>query len=337
MIEKQPFSGQLIVDSLANYFDIGVAKLTFLPLGADANASVYEAQTKDGGSCFVKLKRCHHHDLSITILELLQDAGIEQIIAPIKNVHGQPTQAIDDFTLIVYPFVKGQDGFSLGLTDEQWVILGRTLRQVHEVDVPAAIRKEVRREAYSPKWREALRALYEYMEKPPESDEWAAKLVEFMKGHSEPIHRLADSAERLAEKRKDVPAEFVLSHSDIHGGNVMIDDAGAIYLVDWDDPMMAPKERDLMFIGGGIGNVWNEPDEERLFYLGYGSVDVNPLLLAYYRLERIVEDLALFGQDLLTTTAGGENRPQAYEFFTGMFEPGGVVEIAFKTNEAISE
>jgi spectinomycin phosphotransferase len=66
------------------------------------------------------------------ILELLHDAGIQQIIPPIKTIHGQPTQRIEDFTLIVYPFVKGQDGFSRNLTDNQWLKLGKTLRQVHE-------------------------------------------------------------------------------------------------------------------------------------------------------------------------------------------------------------
>ena len=30
-----------------------------------------------------------------------------------------------------------------------------------------------------------------------------------------------------------------------------------------------PKERDLMFIGGGVANVWNKPHEETLFYKGY--------------------------------------------------------------------
>lgn len=32
-------------------------------------------------------------------------------------------------------------------------------------------------------------------------------------------------------------------------------------IVDWDEPIMAPKERDLMFIGGGVANVWNDPSE----------------------------------------------------------------------------
>ncbi len=67
-------------------------------------------------------------------MELLHDAGIQQIIPPIKTIHGRPTQRIEDFTLIVYPFVEGQDGFSRDLTDDQWIKLGKALRQVHEIE-----------------------------------------------------------------------------------------------------------------------------------------------------------------------------------------------------------
>jgi hypothetical protein len=88
-----------------------------------------------------------------TIVELLQNTGIQQIIPPVKTIHGQPTQRIDDFTLIVYPFIDAQNGFNRALTDEQWLTLGKALRQIHEIDVPSSIQHRVRREAYSPKWR----------------------------------------------------------------------------------------------------------------------------------------------------------------------------------------
>ena len=102
----------------------------------------------------------------------------------------------------------------------------------------------------------------------------------------------------------------MLCHSDIHAGNVLIDGNNTIYIVDWDEPIMAPKERDLMFIGGGVGNVWNKPHEEKLFYKGYGKTEVDSTILAYYRHERIVEDIALYSQELLLTTARGKDRPR---------------------------
>ena len=87
-----------------------------------------------------------------------------------------------------------------------------------------------------------------------------------------------------------------------------------------------------MFIGGGVGNVWNKPHEEELFYMGYGKTKINPIILAYYRFERIVEDIAEYSQVLLLTTSGGEDRRVMYKHFKNMFEPSGVVEIAFKTD-----
>lgn len=337
MKEKQFPSDQFIINCLNIDYGIEVATLTFLPLGADMNASVYKAEAQDQTSYFVKLKRGHHHDISVVIVELLHDAGIQQIIPPIKTIHDQPTHRIEDFTLIVYPFVKGQDGFSRNLTDNQWLKLGKALRQVHEIDVPPSIQKQIRREVYSSKWREAVRSLYIHIENAePIDDKVALKLLKFMKKNLLAIRRLVDRAEQLGQKLQDQSPKFVLCHSDIHGGNVLMDENDTIYIVDWDDPIMAPKERDLMFIGGGVANVWNKPHEEKVFYKGYGKTEVNSTILAYYRHERIVEDIALYGQKLLLTTTGGEDRPEMYNQFIDMFEPQGVVDIAFKTDQGLA-
>jgi len=102
-------------------------------------------------------------------------------------------------------------------------------------------------------------------ESEPSGDDIALKLIAFIKKHSMTIHRLVDRAEQLGKQIQDHTQKFVLCHSDIHGGNVLMDGNDIIYIVDWDDPIMAPKERDLMFIGGGIANVWNKPHEENFF------------------------------------------------------------------------
>ena len=127
-IQKHTLSPQFIINCLNACYGIEVAELTFLPLGADMHASVYKAQTHDQRSYFVKLKRGHHHDIGIAIVELLHDAGIKQIIPPVKTILGQSTQYIEDFTLIVYPFINGQDGFSSNLTDDQWIKLGNSVK-----------------------------------------------------------------------------------------------------------------------------------------------------------------------------------------------------------------
>ena len=48
MIEKSPLQDQRIIDCLNTDYGIEVATLTFLPLGADMNASVYKAEADEG-------------------------------------------------------------------------------------------------------------------------------------------------------------------------------------------------------------------------------------------------------------------------------------------------
>lgn len=336
MIEKSSLSEQRIIDCLKINYGIEVATLTVLPLGADMHASVYKAQTHTQSSYFVKLKRGHHHDISTTIIELLRNAGIQHIVPIVKTIRGQITQHIDDFTLTVSPFVEGRDGFSRNLTDDQWYTLGKVMKQIHEINVPTSIQAKIRRETYSPKWRQVVQSLYPLIDSDPSGDEIAIKLLTFMKKHRAVIHRLVDRAEQLAQKVQDQSSQFVLCHSDLHGGNVLIDENDALYIVDWDDPIMAPKERDLLFIGGGVANVWNKLHEKELFYKGYEKIDVNMTLLAYYRHERIVEDIAEYGQQLLLTKAGGQDRIKWYKQFIAQFDPQGVVEIAFKSDEDLT-
>ena len=335
MIEKSPLSEQRIIDCLKINYGIEVTTLTFLPLGADIHALVYKAQTHNKPFYFVKLKQGHLHDTSAIISALLRNAGIQQIIPLVETIRGQATQRIEGFTLTVFPFIDGYDGFSRNLTNDQWYTFGKVARQIHGINVPLSIQAKIRRESYSPKWREIVRSLYPLIESEPSGDRIAVNLLTFMKKHMAAIHRLVDRAEQLAQIAQDQSSQFVLCHSDLHGGNILIDENDTLYIVDWDDPIIAPKERDLMFIGGGVANVWNKPYEEELFYKGYGKAEVNMTLLAYYRHERIVEDIALYGQQLLLTMKGGQDRINWYNQFIAQFDPQGVVEIAFKTDEEL--
>jgi spectinomycin phosphotransferase len=333
MIAKQSLTDRRIIECLSTHYGIDITTLTPLLLGADMNASVYKAQAHNQRSYFVKLKRGHQHDIGAAILALLHDKGIQQIIPPLKTSQEQLTQHVDECTLIVYPFIENRNGFSQILTDDQWFALGKVLRKVHEIKMPPAIQDQIRRETYSSKWRDIVRSLYGRIEAKPSGDEVAKKLLMFMQGRKEEIHRLVDTAELLSQKICQKSEEFVLCHADIHGGNVLIGTNSSIYIVDWDEPIMAPKERDLMFIGGGVANVWNNPHEEEFFYKGYGETEINMPLLAYYRHERIVQDIAEYAQGLLFTAGGGGNMSEMYKQFTAMFEPRGVVDIAFRTSK----
>lgn len=334
MIDRQLPSDKCIVDCLKASYDIEVKSIIPLSGGADMNAVIYKVQTFDQSSYFLKLKHGYDNDINLTILELLHSRGIQQIIPPIKTIHGRAILPKDDFSIILYPFIEGVNGFSHKLSDQQWIKLGKALRQIHDFDVPSTLLKHIRQETYSPKWRQTVRSFYAYIQDNPASnDVIAIKFMNFLKEHRSIIERLVDRAEELYYIIREQSAKFVLCHSDIHGGNVLMKGNDTIYIVDWDEPIMAPKERDLMFIGGGIANVWNDPQEEVSFYKGYGNTDINISNLAYYRHERIVEDIAEYGQALLLTNFDNiyKDKSEMYKQFVSIFDPQGVVEMAFKT------
>ena len=56
-------------------------------------------------------------------------------------------------------------------------------------------------------------------------------------------------------------------------------------------------------------------------------------MLAYYRAERVVEDVALMAHTILEASASGEDRLKTYVHFMAQFEPGGVVEMAVASDQ----
>jgi spectinomycin phosphotransferase len=100
-------------------------------------------------------------------------------------------------------------------------------------------------------------------------------------------------------------------------------------MVDWDEAVLAPPERDLMFVVGGIGHGLVGPSDTEHFFQGYGQASIDPHLLAYYRHAWAVQDIAAYGeQALLSPGADAAARRAAVEGFRDLFEPGSIVELA---------
>ncbi|MBN9565648.1 MAG: aminoglycoside phosphotransferase family protein [Alphaproteobacteria bacterium] len=320
-----------IIQYLSLSYGINAYDLESLPIGADPCALVFKAQT-EAGDYFVKAIKKEVGSASQVVMNLLLSAGLGRIIPPIQTINDQSIQCVDDMVIAVYPFLKVENGFKQALTAEQWQILGRELKKLHEINVPASLQQQLRHESYSAQFRDAVRSLYASLPAMIPNDPIAQNFIESLTQHSIVIQKLVCRAEALAQSVKDASDPFVLCHEDIHGGNVLIDENNEIYIVDWDSSLMAPKERDLMFIGGGVGNVWNRQYEEELFYKGYGNVQVNRSMLAYYRHERVVEDIALFGESILFANASLDSKLENYHHFQAMFEPNGVVDIALRSD-----
>jgi spectinomycin phosphotransferase len=122
----------------------------------------------------------------------------------------------------------------------------------------------------------------------------------------------------------------VLCHADIHKANILIDEHERLRVVDWDSLALAPRERDLMFIVGGVVVPPRvESDVEARFFEGYGQVEVDAPALAYYRHAWAVQDIGEFADEVFIRAGTDEaTRAGSAGAFRRLFSPGGVVDSA---------
>lgn len=335
MLEKPDIPDDLIISRLQAEYGFHVTSLTFLPLGADMGTVVYRVGTEDGTVYFLKLRK-GFAEIVVTVPLFLKSQGIQKIIIPIETRSKQRWTDFGEYKIILYPFVEGKNGFEMDLSDHHKRKLGKALKAIHSTQVPPEFKGRIPKETFDPRWRGSLKSLQAQIEEMSFPDHNAARLAQFIKTNRSEITRLIQRTEELASELQSKPFELVLCHTDIHGGNMLITEKNDLYIIDWDNPLLAPKERDLMFIGGGIDNIWKNKRDESAFYEGYGKTNIDHAVLAYYRYERVIEDLVAYAEQLLLTNEGGANREQAYERFTGNFEPGSTIEIAQKTDKLLS-
>jgi spectinomycin phosphotransferase len=339
MLEKPQIPDEEILSRLQEEYELRVEELTFLPIGADSRTAVYRVLAKEGAVYFLKLRK-KFREVTVRVPLVLKESGIQEILIPLQTKSKEYWGDFGEYKLILYPFVEGKDGFERELTDQHRQILGSAFRRIHAVQIPADLNELIRKETFSPEWQEDMKSFLEQANHKTFADPTAAKLASFIRSKRTEITHLLERAEQLASQLQSQSREFVLCHSDIHGGNILIRTDGqppVLYIVDWDDPILAPKERDLMFIGGGIDEIWKSERDKAFFDKGYERTDVNLAALAYYRYERVIEDLVVICEQILLTDEGGADREQGYRWFTSNFEPGGTIEIADNTYKLLDE
>ncbi|MBE0697420.1 MAG: aminoglycoside phosphotransferase family protein, partial [Anaerolineaceae bacterium] len=271
---------------------------------------------------------------SVAVPQFLHAQGIRSIIAPLSTRSGRLWGELDPYKLILYPFIEGQDGYQVPLSDAQWRLFGAEMQKIHATRLPAEIADFVPSEEFAPRDRDRVRGFLALVEREIFGDPVAKKVVEIMRLQRSVIEHMLKRGDQLAEELKSQKLEFVLCHADLHAGNLHLTENGDLYIVDWDAPMFAPKEHDLLLIGGA--SPWSGAHVSAKFYEGYsageGEARVDRKTLAYYRYERILVDIAEFCEQLLSTTAGGEDREQSFGYFAGQFQADHEVDVACQTD-----
>ncbi|WP_185448390.1 phosphotransferase enzyme family protein [Kribbella qitaiheensis] len=299
---------------LAEDFGFAVRELEQVHEGADVAAEVWRAT---GELSYAVKWSGGGTDAGPRATAYLASRGIRGVPSPVPTLGGDLWSEREGGRLSVVPWIAGERAARTGLTVEQWTSYGALLAEVHRTEPPAELQAVLPRinpiNARMPALTHSIQAR---LATPKDAIE--EELATVWRAHSDTIATIVEQTEDLA--RRDLGGIPVLCHADPHLGNVLVA-AGQLYLIDWDDVVLAPREQDLLFFLGGMGSLGPATTAQKdAFFSGYGAVDLDATRLTYYRCARALEDIAQWADQAID----GPDREDCLRILQGVLSPDGL-------------
>jgi spectinomycin phosphotransferase len=318
---------------LQEHYDLIPTSLEILPLGLDTAATVYRVVSEQGAAYFLKVKSGSLYQPTCLVPDYLRSQGITAVVAPLPTKKHALWTQIGKWTMTLYPFIEGDTSWT-GMTDEQWKEVGSIFKRIHQVSPPPEGFEPLRKETFDPsEYARSVRTfeaqyVLPHTQAPRGGRASQRALLSSWMEHESTIHEVVTSMEKLAGvlQRRTLP--YVICHADLHPANLLRTPTGRVFVIDWDDVMLAPKERDFIFAGDAPAD-GSAQQKTSPFFQGYGETAVDWVALAYYRYERVVQDVIAFAQEIcFREDLEEELKADEARLFDRMLSEGGEIDAA---------
>jgi spectinomycin phosphotransferase len=270
-------------------------------------------------------------DKNLMLLSYLNKVLGGCVIKPVENYDIELYSKCEDYFIVVFPFIEGKNGFEEALTSTDMQTMGKIIKELHLLDAAYLEDKfAIRRYIHNPVFRSQVREMLKILEHIKSEDSLILELRDFINSAKAQIDDILCILDGLDESIVDKDNVLSLCHTDIHAGNILKTSDDKLYIVDWDQAAIGPKELDLLFFGGGIAIPVNDENEVRSFYSGYGDCSIDCKKLAFYRFARIIEDIALFYQDIMDETVDYEKRKPPLIYLKSNFNHNETIDCAYR-------
>ncbi len=290
MREQPSIPDERLRACLQDQYDLSPVTFEFLPVGHDYNAGVYRAVSEQGTAYLLKVTSRPLYEPRCLVPRYLNDQGITSVVAPIPTTSGTLWTMLSEWTVIAYPFIEGDTSWT-GMTNEQWREVGTIFKRIHQIMLPPAGFEGLLKETFDPteyaRWVRTFET-HHLHSRYDGSDSWCALRASWV-AHQSTISTTVTSLEKLAKVLRSRTLPFVICHADLHPANLLRDRHGHVFVLDWDEVMLAPKERDFIFI--------REPPADA-FWEGYGGIEIDWTALTYYLWERVVQEVIACAGDV---------------------------------------
>jgi spectinomycin phosphotransferase len=298
-----------IGDLLAREYGISPVAIKGAPRGFVAET--HTVQSPDGRRFLVKLiprsSRLAGMTRGLSVLEELHALGIDTVSHPVRARDGRLTAEIDGRILIVFDFIEGRAGtasdwqFSPSSFDydfDQYVAL---LARIHQAT--PRIQSAIPREDFRLPWAAEFERLLERVHRERPSTTVQADLRRLVQRHRDQMTAdwsvlltLAQACRQSGRVSNPPLPSLVITHGDALGDNVIVGSDGRLYLIDWDEVMLGPPERDTWFYLNDAA-----PAEAFLqrYRKAFPDYHPDPVRHRFYLFRRFFEDLLGYVQHIV--------------------------------------
>ncbi len=289
-----------------------IKNLEFNP-GGQASWS-YKVTDSNGNTYFFKIHQgagdiLKRFDLTYKLFNL---ANIEQIAHPIKTKNEQLIVHLDSYPSALFNFISGHNASEKTLTNEQKMAVGELLGRIHKATdlVGGFPLKEDFIYQNLERLKQNILDGEKYLS---DTSVYKKKGGELLLSHKHKILERSDALERLGQSLREREIPFVICHGEPHLWNTMVDENGLVYLIDWDDSLLAPKEKDLMMI-----------EDDQLKLQGYrntvGEFSINSDVMQYYKWEWNISEIDAWSDSIFTSTASATQNEAFVNFLSEVIE-----------------
>jgi spectinomycin phosphotransferase len=307
-------------------FDVELVSLEPVNLGSDTAAALWRGVAWDGTVLAIKWT-AGGSTAGAVVSSHLAGLGIGGIVAPAHTVDGRLWSHRGGRRLLVTPWLSGHRAVQHRMDQLQWRSYGDLLARIHAAPRPTdrLPAEDYNHDEVTSATYAVDRELHTRRSRDPIVQDLAKH---WQSGLGRQILNLLAASDQLAAQLRAEPPPQVLCHGDPHLGNVLVMD-GTPWLLDWDDATLAPPERDLVLLKGGMGAFGpDNRSEQAWFDVGYGPADVDPVVLAYYRCTRAAEDVVYFARDILDVDRRPAERADFMDIIRGVAGPTGLIRYA---------
>ena len=282
------------VGELHALFGVRANAIEALPFGEEGES--YRVRTRDGRDFHLKSVPAIQPDAQDSLrrgfyLQLMTSLRERGVLARVPRIvparDGSSWVPVGDALVVLSEWIDGPPVHPLGLLPQQVRLpLARTLGALH-AGTPRLDLRAAPVEDFDISFEAGLRdSLQADLPRP---------VRDLIGPHPERIEEELTNLLRVRDAAATLGAPHVLCHTDVHGGNLIMDPAGSLWLLDWADARLAPCEQDL----AGATNLHVPRAEFGAFIGAYrtargADVTLHAELFEFYYRRRCLEDLEAF-------------------------------------------